>query len=260
MRDMLEELGEGPDDKDPVRLAQIHSKRQLPARFYKMAAHAEEADGFVVRLDGRPIRSPAKNLMKLPTPKLAELVAAEWNAQQEHIDPMTMPVTRLVNTAIDGIALDPQAVKEDILRFAGTDLLCYRADSPETLVRRQSEAWDPIVEWAHAALGARLMLAEGIVHLEQPREAIAALSAHLTAYTDPIALGSLHSFTTLTGSALLALAVANGEINAETAWKAAHIDEDWNAEQWGEDTEASARRAHRWADMQAADRALKALS
>jgi len=260
MRDISNDLGDGLDGKDPVHRAQVHSKRQLPARFYEKAGVAEEADGFTVQLDGRPIRSPAKNLLTLPTRPLAELIAAEWDAQSAHIDPMTMPVIRLINTAIDGIVHDPQAVKEDILRFAGTDLLCYRADSPETLVRRQSEAWDPIVEWAHAALGARFVLSEGVVHVEQPREAIAALSAHLIPHTDPIALACLHSFTTLTGSALLALAIANGEIDAETAWKAAHIDEDWNAGQWGEDAEASARRAHRWSDMQAADRAFKALS
>ncbi len=259
MRDILKDLGEALSDDDPVRRAQLKSKPALPKRFYESATVAAEDDGFAVQLDGKPIRTPAKRLLALPTPDLAELIAAEWNAQDDDIDPLVMPVTRLVNTAIDGIALDPQAVKEDIMRFAGTDLLCYRADAPETLVRRQTELWDPVIDWAHGSLGARLMLAEGVVHVEQPREAIAAIGVHIATYDQPIALASLHSFTSLTGSALLALAVAKRELTAGEAWTAAHVDEDWNIGQWGEDSEAAARRAYRWGEMQAADRALKAL-
>ena len=157
------------------------------------------------------------------------------------------------------MALDPQAVKEDILRFAGTDLLCYRADGPDALVKRQSESWDPVLDWAHSVLNARFVLAEGIVHVAQPRETIAALGAHLAAFDNPVLLAGLHSMTTLTGSALLALAVAKREIGADEAWKAAPVDEDWNADQWGADQQVIARRTQRWAEMEAADRALKAI-
>lgn len=260
MRDILNDLGEGLSDEDPVRRAQLKSKPAMPKRFYKAAGVAPEDDGFVVQLDGRPVLTPAKNSLRLPTDKLARLIAAEWDAQREDINPLHMPLTRLANTAIDGVALDPQAVKEDILRFAGSDLLCYRADSPQALVNRQAERWDPVIDWAHLSLGARFVLAEGVVHVEQPREAIAAFGAHLAAFHDPIALASLHSFTSLTGSALLAMAVAKEELGAEDAWATAHVDEDWNLRQWGHDDEAAARRAHRWGEMQAADAALKALS
>lgn len=260
MRDILNDLGDGLSDEDPVRRAQLKSKPALPKRFYKSAGIAGLDDGFAVELDGKPVLTPAKNALKLPTAKVAELIAAEWNAQEDDINPLVMPVTRLANTAIDGIALDPQAVKEDILRFAGTDLLCYRVDTPQTLVNRQAEMWDPVIDWAHLSLGARFVMAEGIVHVEQPREAIAAIGIHLTAFEEPVALASLHSFTSLTGSALLAMAVAKDELTAEEAWTAAHVDEDWNAQQWGHDDEAAARRAYRWGEMQAADNALKALS
>lgn len=259
MRDIFNDLGDMLSDDDPVRRAQIKSRRPLPKRFYETAGVAEIDEGFAVQLDGKPILTPARNRLSLPTRALAELIAGEWNAQEEEIDPVSMPVTRIVNTALDGVALDPQAVKEDILRFAGTDLLCYRADGPDALVLRQAESWDPILEWAHVALNARFVLAEGIVHAAQPKETIAALGAHLMAYENPIVLAGLHSMTTLTGSALLALATAREEINAEQAWQAAHVDEDWNADQWGADQQALARRAHRWGEMQAADQAVRAV-
>ncbi|WP_136657412.1 ATP12 family chaperone protein [Nitratireductor sp. XY-223] len=260
MRDILNDLSEMLSDADPVRRAQIKSKQELPKRFYERA-HIDDSEGkFPILLDGKPIRTPAGNLLEMPTNDLAELLCAEWNAQQDEINPVTMPATRLVNTAIDGIASDPQAIVEDILRFAGTDLLCYRADGPQRLVDRQNAHWDPVIDWAHSSLGARFVLAEGVMHVEQPKEAINAIGIHLSAFESPIALASLHTFTTLTGSALLAVALAREFLTAEDAWTAAHVDEDWNAEQWGEDAEAKARRAFRWGDMQAADRALKALS
>lgn len=259
MRELLDDLNDMMRDADPVKRAQILSKRPLPKRFYKETGIGQEEDAYSILLDGKPIRTPAKNRLAAPTRDLAELVRIEWDAQQDEIDPVSMPVTRLVNTAIDGIASDPQAVIEDILRFAGTDLLCYRADGPERLIARQNEAWDPIIDWAHAALRARFMLAEGVMHVEQPRETIGAVGVHLAGFKSPIALASLHTFTTLTGSALLALALAREEITAEQAWAAAHVDEDWNAEQWGADAQAERRRAYRWTEMRAADQALKSL-
>jgi chaperone required for assembly of F1-ATPase len=262
MRDILNDLEAGKylSDPDPVRRAQIQMKTPLPKRFYKNVSVASAAEGFVVHLDGKPVRTPAKTILALPTAAAAQLVADEFAAQKENIDPVTMPVTRLVNTAIDGVATDTQAVLEDILRFSSSDLLCYRADAPEKLVQRQAEAWDPVIDWARAALGARFVFAEGVMHVEQPREAIGAIGIHLKLRDEPLRLAALHLMTSLTGSALLALAVDAGELDVEAAWAAAHVDEDWQIEHWGEDSEALHRRKMRKADMLAAANLLEALA
>ena len=185
MRDILNDLGEMLSDTDPVRRAQIKSKRELPKRFYEHAEVAPAGERFAIHLDGRPIRTPARLALELPTRNLAELVREEWEAQDREIDPTRMPVTRLVNTALDGIVNDKQAVIEDIIRFAGTDLLCYRADAPQGLVDRQNELWDPVIDWARSSLGARFVLAEGVMHVEQPRETISAFGIHVAAYDSP---------------------------------------------------------------------------
>ncbi|MBW8636805.1 ATPase [Hoeflea sp. WL0058] len=260
MRDLLEELYDSEKDADPVRLAQGHSGRQLPKRFYEQAAAAEDDGGFVVQLDGKTVRTPARSVLKLQTRALAELIADEWNSQEKLIDPAAMPATRLANTALDGVALETEAVLEDVLRFAGTDLLCYRAGSPEGLVASQNEAWDPIIDWAHSRLGARFLLAEGVMHVEQPSESLRAVNIHLKQFQDPFAVAALHSMTSLTGSALLALAVAFREIEPEEAWAAAHVDEDWNIRQWGEDAEARLRRDFRQREMMAAANTLQAVT
>jgi chaperone required for assembly of F1-ATPase len=205
------------------------------------------------------VKTPGKALLVLPTEAAAELVAKEFAAQIETLDLASMPVYRLVNTAIDGVASDPQAVVEDILRFSSSDMLCYRADGPHTLVQRQNEAWDPVLDWARATLGARLLLAEGVIHVEQPREAIAAIGVHLNQRSEPLKLAALHVMTSLTGSALLALAVDFRELDAETAWQAAHVDEDFQAEHWGQDAVALARRASRKRDMIAAAKLIEAI-
>ncbi|TGQ47680.1 MULTISPECIES: ATP12 family chaperone protein [unclassified Mesorhizobium] len=261
MRDILNDLEAGKQlsDPDPVRRAQIQMKTQLPKRFYKAVSVARVEEGFAIHLDGKPVRTPGKALLVLPTERAAALVAAEFAAQGETIDPVTMPVMRLVNTAIDGVASDPQAVLEDILRFASSDLLCYRADGPQGLVDRQNQHWDPVLDWARAALGARFHLAEGVIHVEQPRESIAVLGVHLAQRKDPLRLAAIHVMTSLTGSALLALAVDSGELDGETAWAAGHVDEDWQAEHWGQDAEAVARRLARKRDMMAAVSLLDAL-
>lgn len=261
MRDLLNDL-ETKDylsDPDPIRRAQSQLKRQLPKRFYKQAEVAPLAEGFAIHLDGKPVRTPTRALLVLPTKASAELVAAEFAAQGEQIDAMTMPVMRLANTAIDGVATDPQAVIEDILRFASSDMLCYRASSPEVLVVRQADAWDGVLDWARASLGARFLLAEGVMHVEQPREAIGAVGIHVSQRSEPMRLAALHLMTSLTGSALLALAVDSGELDLETAWTAAHVDEDWQIEQWGQDAEALARRNSRKRDMAAAVHLIEAL-
>jgi chaperone required for assembly of F1-ATPase len=261
MRDILNDLEAGKflSDPDPVRRAQIQMKTHLPKRFYKVASVVPVEDNFAVHLDGKPVRTPARAFLALPTAKAASLVAEEFDAQGEVIDPVTMPVMRLVNTALDGVANDPQAVLEDILRFAATDMLCYRADTPQGLVDRQNAHWDPVLDWARSALGARFNLAEGVIHVEQPRESIAVLGAHLAQRAEPLRLAALHLMTSLTGSALLALAADFGELDAEAVWLAAHVDEDWQIEQWGQDAEAVARRNARHRDFLAAVRLLEAL-
>ncbi|QPC87817.1 ATPase [Mesorhizobium sp. NBSH29] len=262
MRDILTDLEAGKflSDPDPVRRAQIQMKRPLPKRFYTAVTVAEGPDGvFAVHLDGKPVRTPGKALLALPTGRAAQLVADEFAAQAETIDPVSMPVMRLVNTALDGVTLDPQAVLEDILRFASSDMLCYRADGPVALVERENAAWDGLLDWARASLGARFVLAEGVVHVEQPREAIAAIGIHLSQRAEPLRLAALHLMTSITGSAVLALAVDFQERDLDSAWVAAHVDEDWNVEQWGADAEAVARMAGRKRDFTAAFNVLDAL-
>lgn len=267
MRDILTDIEADIllSDPDPVRRAQIQMRANLPKRFYKEATVAAGEGGFVVQLDGRTARTPGREAVSLPNAAAAQLVADEFAAQVEKINPVTMPTLRLVNTAIDGVAKEAEGVFEDILRFASSDLLCYRADTPEGLVARENAAWDPILDWAASALQARFTLAEGIVHVPQSREAITALRIHLgRCLSDEPAvralkLAGLHLMTSLTGSALLALAIEAQEITPEDAWSAAHVDEDWQIEQWGQDSEAVARRNARWRDMNAAALMIAAL-
>jgi len=259
MPDIRDELTGALSDPDPVRRAQIQMLKPLPKRFYTEVSIGPTSGGHAILLDGRPVRTPAKQALEVPTLKAAELLAAEWQTQKETIDPATMPVTRLANTAIDGVARDSRAVFDDILNFAGTDLLCYRASEPEGLVARQSERWDPIISWAAEKHGAHFILVQGIVHQAQPRQAIDAFAEALGAYATPLGLACLHTITTLTGSALLALAFAEKRLSAEETWALAHLDEDWQIEHWGTDEEAFQRRENRWREMQAATATLDAL-
>lgn len=254
MRDQLEDIEAGRylSDPDPVKRAQIQMRQPLPKRFYKDVTVTQVDDGFSVQLDGKPVRTPGKALLAVPTQPAAELLAAEFDAQQETINPVSMPVVRLVNTAIDGVATDLQAVLEDVMRFSGSDLVCYRADAPQELVQRQADAWDPILDWAQATLGARFILGEGIMHVAQPREAVTAVGIWLKQREDAFRLSSIHLMTSLTGSALIALAVEAGAITPDEGWKIAHVDEDWTNEHWGEDAEATARRIARRKDFDAA--------
>ncbi len=225
----------------------------LPKRFYKNAEAAPRDGAFVILLDGRPVRTPAKNMASVPSERLALALAAEWNAQAEVIDPALMPLTRIVNSALDGVANTADAVREEIVKYAGSDLLCYRAEGPERLVARQNAVWNPVLDWMREEFGARFILAEGIVFVAQSGEALNAVRTPL-ADLDIFRLAAASVMTTLTGSALLALAVLKGRLSAEEAWAAAHVDEDWNIEQWGADEEAAERRARRFEEMQAAAR------
>jgi chaperone required for assembly of F1-ATPase len=208
------------------------------------------ADGYAVRLDDKPVRTPARRALAAPTLALAEAIAAEWQAQKDVIDPAKMPLTRLANAIIDGVADAPLPVAEEIGKYLASDLLFYRATSPQGLVERQAHHWDPILDWARQAFGADFKLGEGVVHVAQPQAALAAAGAAIP--EDPWRLGAVHSITTLSGSALIALAMARGAVTPDAAWQAAHVDEDWNMAQWGRDDMAMARRDFRLAEFQAA--------
>lgn len=261
MRDILEDLEAGLQlsDPDPIRRAQIQSRLPLPKRFYAEVSVGERDGGHAVLLDGKPVRTPGRAILTLPTQAAALLVADEFAAQTTQIDPVTMPVMRIANSTVDGVSKDPGAVADDIVKYAGTDLLFYRAGGPQPLVERQAARWDPVLDWVHRHLGARFYLVEGVMHVEQPRDSLDAVRRHVAQRTEPLRIAAMHVMTTLTGSALLALAVEAGGLDVETAWTAAHVDEDWNIEMWGTDAEAEARRAFRKADMLAAARLIAAL-
>jgi chaperone required for assembly of F1-ATPase len=199
---------------------------------------------FCVLLDGRQIRTPLKKPFTLPARALAEAVAAEWEAQGPKIDPRTMLLTKLANTAIDRVASDRERIIAEIVRFASSDLVCYRAEAPEGLIERQALHWDPVLAWARATPGAALTVTYGIVHVAQPASGLEAIRRHLAANSD-WSLTAIHNIATLLGSALLAAMIAGRSICKDAAWAAAHVDEDWQIEQWGEDEEAMARRAVR---------------
>jgi chaperone required for assembly of F1-ATPase len=231
------------------------SAPKFPKRFYESVTIEGRDGDFALLLDGKPVRTPGKAHLLLPTLALAEAVAEEWRAQQELIDPATMPLTKLANSTIEGVVGREQAVIDDILAYAASDLLCYRADGPQGLIEAQLAQWDPVLDWAKSTLDAPLMLAEGIVHVAQPQASLDRLKDSL-AGRDPFSLAALHLMTGLTGSALLALAVGLEQTTPEQAWQAAHVDEDWQISQWGEDAEAAARRKARWGDFAAAARLL----
>jgi len=245
-------LPDTPNTGDnPILKAQRLTQPVLPKRFYKSAEAIEAESGFELRLDGRSARTPARRALAVPRPEQGERLAAEWNAQGEHIDPATMPFTRLANVAIDGVADEMAAVRAQVAEYAGTDLVFYRAGEPDELVSRQRALWDPVLAWAEGRFGARFSLVEGVMPVSQPEEALLAVAASLEDVDEPLRLAALHTVTTLTGSALIALALAEGALDADTAWAAAHVDEDFNISQWGEDFEARRRREARHTEFSA---------
>jgi len=249
--------GNGSSETGPG--ARIDSMgRPLPKRFYKDAKAAEKDGQWRLELDGRPARTPGKRELLVPSRALAEAVAGEWQAQATHIDPGTMPLTRLVNTALDGVTGREAEVAADIVKYSLSDLLCYRADRPDPLVARQVAAWEPVLVWAEARFGASFIRQTGLMPVTQP-PAVATAMADALAGLDRFRLAALHVMTTLMGSALLALAVHERRLSMEEAWAAAHVDDDWQIQEWGEDAEARARRDKRRVDMQAAAQVLSLL-
>jgi chaperone required for assembly of F1-ATPase len=256
MRDIFKGIFEN-QPLDPRAAARRGGRPKLRKRFYSRA-HAGEAecDGFPLLLDGKPVKTPARRALTAPTAPLARLIADEWNAQADLIDPGRMPLTRLANAVIDAVADAPGAVAKEVAKYLGSDLLCYRAEAPDGLVALQTQHWDPVLAWVREALGARFALAQGVMHVSQPAETIAKLRAKIPADANDVKdiwrLGALSVITTLTGSGLLALALAHGALAPDAAWAAAHVDEDWQMAQWGRDDAALERRAYRRAEFAAA--------
>jgi chaperone required for assembly of F1-ATPase len=251
----MRELFETIPPQNPVAAARKGARPTLQRRFYAKARTVAAVDGFAVYLDDKSILTPARRVLAAPSRALADAIAAEWDAQRELIDPAKMPLTRLANAIIDGVADAPHAVADEIGKYLSSDLLFYRANGPQELRERQARYGDPILAWVRETLGADFKLGQGIVYIAQPEAALVAARAAIP--DDPWRLGAMHVVTTLTGSALLALAMARGQLSAEAAWQAADVDEDWNMEQWGRDVAALERRAYRFAELAAAALVLK---
>jgi chaperone required for assembly of F1-ATPase len=224
-------------------------------RFYKSASVG--ADNAVL-LDGRPVKTPGRAPLAPPSAQLAEAIADEWEAQGETIDPRSMPLTGLANAAIDRIAPAQERFAQGLAIYGESDLLCYRAEGPAPLAARQAELWDPILEWARDRYDIAFHVTAGITHKPQPPETIASLAAAVGA-RDPFELAGLSPLVTVSGSLVIALALAEGAISLDTAWAAASLDEQWQLDQWGEDEEAAKALAGRRADFAAASRFLSLL-
>jgi chaperone required for assembly of F1-ATPase len=227
-------------------------------RFYTNITVTEQRDGFGVALDGKELRSPARRALALPTWALAEAVAAEWAAQGEDIRPDTMKLMALVSTARDLVAENPAAVAAEIAKYAATDLLCYRAEYPASLVRRETLLWQPLLDWAARRFGARLRATAGIVPIDQPADSLAALRAVLDGL-DPFTLAAIADLTACCGSLILALALWDGRLDAPGAYEAAQLDESFQNESWGEDAEAAVRQRRLKDDIAAGARFLALL-
>ncbi len=233
------------EDERFERLSRDRIVRPLPKRFYKKVSVTPQLG---IALDGRNVKTPLKAPLVLPNSPLAAAVAEEWEAQSEFINPHAMPLTKLANTAIDRARAEKANIAAEILEFAGSDMVCYRAEAPQGLVTRQATHWDPVVAWAESELDARFATVSALTHIRQSDAALAAIEKHVLAL-DAFTFTAIHNLTTLTGSALLAIMLAADGVSAENAWAAANVDEDWQIETWGQDDEAMARRAGRHAEF-----------
>ena len=213
-------------------------------RFYKAVTVVPGETGFEIRLDSRPVRTPARELLALPNMGLAEAIAEEWRAQGDMVDPPTIAFTGLANGAIDQIASSRESFAAGIARYGESDLLCYRAEGPAELVAREAAAWDPLLDWAQRRYDVTFRVTQGIIPVEQPAETLERLGAAVAAF-DPFMLAGLSTLVTLSGSLVCGLAIVEGGHDGDAVWTAAEIDEAWEVEQWGEDAEAAARSAQR---------------
>lgn len=224
-------------------------------RFYKKAAARRTDEGWQVELDGRPLRTPKRAPLILPTEAMAQAVAAEWDAQGDLIDPASMAMTGIANAAIDHVSADRLGFASRIAAYGETDLVCYRAGGPEPLAARQCAAWDPLIAWAARRYDIAFELTEGLMPQPQPQPTLSKLSAALEAFDD-FALAAAQPIVTITGSLVLTLALLEGEIDAETAWRAGQVDELYQMEEWGADAEAEAVLARRRSELETAARFL----
>jgi chaperone required for assembly of F1-ATPase len=227
-------------------------------RFWKDVSVEREGDGWAIRLDARPVKTPAKAALVVPTLKLAEAIAEEWRAVDDKIDPRAMPLTGLANAAIDRVAPDKDQFAQGLGRYAESDLTCYRAEGPGPLVERQEQAWDALLAWARRRYDVDFATTRGIVHVAQPPAAVERL-AHAVAALDAFQLAALSLLVTIGGSLLAGLAVLEKAVPAEQAWAAVSLDERWQLEQWGSDAEAEAALENRRRDFLAAARFLELL-
>ncbi len=238
------------------RLSKDRVDRPLPKRFYKAVSVGND---LTILLDGRAVKTPLKQKLVLPTRVLAEAIGEEWVAVDKVINPALMPLTKLANTAIDTVTASRDHVVGEIVAYAGNDLVCYRAEKPSDLVALQADAWDPVLLWAKATLGAEFLKTTGVIHIDQPQAALSEMLSRLL-ILDNFRLTAIHSAMTLTGSALLALMLHAHAISAAQAWAAAHVDEDFQIAQWGPDAQAAQRREWRKADFYAAVRLMELLN
>jgi chaperone required for assembly of F1-ATPase len=222
-------------------------------RFWTLATAVETDAGFTVHLDAKPVRTPAKSAFTLPTLAMAQAAADEWQAQTAKVRPETMPITRMANSAIDKVTPLHAAVVAEVAGFGATDLLCYRATYPQALIDRQAAIWDPVLHWSATALNAPLLTTQGVISVAQPQASLDALTARVQAL-DPFRLMALHDLVAISGSLVLGLAVTAGKLTTTEAWDACRIDENWQAEQWGEDAEAAQHAQLRKAAFLQADR------
>lgn len=248
-----------PAEYDPVRAARGPSRRDLPKRFYGRAEIGPLDDRLALLLDGKPARTKLRRLISVPNAAVGDLLADEWNAQERVIDPATMPVTRILHATIDHVGAAMADIRDEIVRYAGSDAVCYRAETPAELVALQMRNWDRVLDHAASRYGARFMLSAGIRHVEQPAGSLAAIGSRIGEFVEPLALATLHVLTTISGSALIALAVADGLLDAKAGFAAGELDADYEVATWGADEEAAARRAARLADFTAATAILRAL-
>ena len=221
---------------------------KLPKRFYDTVSLDEGSDGFMILLDGKKVRTPARADLCVASKVLAEALQREWNAQKDHINPLAMPMTKRANTTLDRVYGNEEELVKEIIEYAGADLLCYRAGDPEDLVELQCAQWDPVLEWISEDLGVEFLAEKGISHFAQPRQSLDQVRS-VFAIKSFYELTPLYSITTLTGSALLTLAHAHGFLSANELWTAANVDEDWQISKWGGDDEAVKRRKARRAEM-----------
>lgn len=211
-------------------------------RFWKQAQVVEVEDGFAIELDNRPVKTPAKRPLHVPTFAMAKVIAAEWDAQEKEIKPHTMPATKTANAAIDKVAVQHAEVADMLAAYGDADLLCYRAESPEALVARQGEQWDPMLDWADTTLGARLQTRVGVIHAPQDSAVLDRLRALTHGFT-AFELAAFHDLVSLSGSLILGFAATHGARDIEDLWAISRLDETWQAEQWGQDDEAEAQAA-----------------